>query len=201
MKGQQNKRSRLTVILILVSISAVAIFVLCFLFNKHNESTAGELSLINILKTIGISIIPVIELRGAIPIAVGSYGMSLANAFLFSYIGNCIIIPPTVLLTRTVFDWLKNLKWLRVHIKWLHKLIMQFENHIRLKGEKALKYAELGLLLFVAIPIPGTGAWTGAMIAGLLNIRMKTATPIIAVGVLVAGTIITTLTYGAVKIF
>ena len=181
-----NKRDTLTLIII----AAVALVLLCvfLVFLDKNDTTVEELSFINILKTIGISMIPVVELRGAIPIATTTYHMSFAHAFLFAYLGNCIVIPPVILLTRGIFDFLKkHFAFMRGIVGWLENLIMK-------KGEKAMKYAELGLLLFVAIPIPGTGAWTGAMIAALLNIRLKIATPIIAVGVLIAGIIVMSVT-------
>lgn len=186
---EQNKKTKARDLILLSSVALASITVLSVLMILFDDRSIGHtFSLPGAIKTILISMVPVVELRGAIPIAFGAYELPLLLAFLFSYIGNCIIIPPVILLTRTVLDWLKT------HVSFLKKLLERFESMILRKGEKALKYAEIGLLLFVAVPLPGTGAWTGAMIAGLLNLRLRTATPIIAVGVLVAGTIMTLLT-------
>ena len=70
-----------------------------------------------------------------------------------------------------------------------------------MKSEKVLRWSAMGLLIFVAIPLPGTGAWTGALIAALLNMRLKSAMPAISLGVLVAGVLVTGITFGFVEIF
>lgn len=193
---EENKtKKRDLIILIAIAAAALLVLVLFLRLVEKTQTEKTELTIGSIFKTIGISMIPVIELRGAIPIAVGEYNMSFSMAFLFSYIGNCLIIAPVVLLTRTVFEWLKR------HMRFLRRFVERFEAKIRSKGEKALRYAEIGLLLFVAVPLPGTGAWTGAMIAGLMNIRLRSAIPIISVGVLVAGIIVMLVTNAAVLIF
>lgn len=187
---ENNKRLSKKDTIKLIVIAAVALVVLCLflVFLDKADHEKGELTFINVIKTMAISMIPIIELRGAIPIATASYHMSYAHAFLFAYIANCIVIAPVILLTRFIFDFLKK------HIKFLRGIVEKYESRLMQKGEKAMKYAEIGLLLFVAIPIPGTGAWTGAMIAGLLGIRLKIATPIIAVGVLIAGILVMSVT-------
>lgn len=186
---KNDKLNRKDTIKLLV-IAAAAITVLCLflIFVDKAEHEKGELTFVNVIKTMAISMIPVIELRGAIPIATSAYHMSYSQAFLFAYIANCMVIPPVILLTRLIFDFLKK------HIAFLRGIVEKFENSLKRRGEKALKYAELGLLLFVAVPIPGTGAWTGSMIAAILGIRLKVATPIIAVGVLIAGILVMTVT-------
>lgn len=192
---ENNSKKRDFIILTAIAAAALLVLVLFLVLVQRNQTGDTELTIGSIFKTIGISMIPVIELRGAIPVAVGEYHMSFAMAFLFSYIGNCLIIAPVVLLTRTVFEWLKR------HVGFLRRGVEFFEAKIRSKGEKALKYAEIGLLLFVAVPLPGTGAWTGAMIAGLMDIRLRSAIPIISVGVLIAGIIVMLVTNAAVLIF
>jgi uncharacterized membrane protein len=82
----------------------------------------------------------------------------------------------------------------------LNSLVTKLENRAHLKGETVEKYGHWGLLIFVAIPLPGTGAWTGALIAALLNIRTAKAVPVILIGVCIAAAIMTLITYGVIHI-
>lgn len=142
------------------------------------------------LITFLMAMVPVIELRGAIPYGVVS-GLSVPEAFLIAVIGNLLPIPVLVVFTRKVFEWL------RTKSDWLDKLVKRLE--AKADKNKALveRYEFFGLMLLVAIPLPGTGAWTGALVAAMLDMRLKRAMPAIIVGVLVAGIIVTTLTFGA----
>lgn len=79
--------------------------------------------------------------------------------------------------------------------------ITKLENKAHLKGEIVQKYSAFGLCIFVAIPLPGTGAWTGALIAAMLDIRLKKAVPAIILGVLIAAMIMTIVTYGTLFVF
>ena len=143
--------------------------------------------------TIIISMVPVIELRGGIPYGVG-FGLPYWQAFIAAFIGNMIPIPFIMLLLRKIFDWLKNYEKTR-------GMVERLEKRAHLKGEKVMKYRNLGLFILVAIPLPGTGAWTGALVASMLDIRMKRALPIIALGVITAGIIVLLVTHGVKSIF
>lgn len=142
------------------------------------------------IATIIISMIPVIELRGAIPIAVGVFKLSYVEAFLLGCIGNILPIYFIVKFIGPVFDWLSKFKIFKKIIDWLtERTTKKIENN-----EKLQNYTSLGLFLFVAIPLPGTGAWTGSLIANFLKLPIKKAFPVIAAGVLGAGLIMLTAT-------
>lgn len=150
---------------------------------------AGETALSKILVTLLVSMLPVLELRGAIPLGV-SLGLNVLPATLISVVGNMIPVPFIILFIRKILDWLCEKSDL------LKKLI---ENKIRRTlrhSDKLYRSQVLGLIIFVAIPLPGTGAWTGALLAALLNIRLKVAFPAISAGVLVAAVLVSGLTYG-----
>jgi len=135
-----------------------------------------------------ISMVPVLELRGAIPVGVAG-GLTPLAAMCIAMVGNLVPIPFLILFTRRVFNWLKTKGRLRV-------LVEKLEARAAEKSQVVLKYASVGLCILVAIPLPGTGAWTGALVAAVLNLRLKKAMPAIIIGVLIAGFIVTCLTYG-----
>ena len=135
-----------------------------------------------------ISMVPVLELRGAIPVGVAG-GLSPLAAMCIATAGNLLPVPFLILFTRRVFHWLKAKGTLRI-------LVEKLETRAAEKSRVVLKYAWWGLCILVAIPLPGTGAWTGALVAAVLNMRLKSAMPAIAVGVIIAGFIVTCLTYG-----
>ena len=137
------------------------------------------------LCTLIISMIPIIELRGAIPVAIFALGMPWYWAFLISIVGNIIPIPFIIWFIRPIFNWLKRFKFFAKIISWQEKKVEK-------NAEKVNKNVKRGLFAFVAIPLPGTGAWTGSMIASFLNFDNKKAFWPIALGVLTAGVIITT---------
>lgn len=147
-----------------------------------------------ILITFFTSMVPVLELRGAIPLGV-SLGLSHFDAMIISIIGNLVPIPFIILFVRRIFLWIKK------HIPKLSRFITKIEDRAIAKSDKVQKWQLFGLCLFVAIPLPGTGAWTGALIAALLDMRLKRAMPAITLGVLIAGLLITGITYGFVEIF
>lgn len=141
------------------------------------------------LITLFTAMVPVLELRGAIPVGIG-FGLSPAVAFVAAVCGNMLPIPVIILFTRRIFAWLrKKSTWLEQKVIWL-------ESRAEKKAGLIYKYELLGLMLFVAVPLPGTGAWTGALIAALLNIRLKAAFPVILAGVLIAGGIVTCISCG-----
>lgn len=138
--------------------------------------------------------VPVLELRGAIPLGVG-LGLGHLQALIICIIGNLVPVPFIILFIRKIFSWIRK------HIPKLGELITKIENKANAKSEKVRSLQAWGLFLFVAVPLPGTGAWTGALIAALLDMRLKKAMPAIAAGVVAAGLLITGLTYGFVGIF
>ncbi len=137
-----------------------------------------------------MAMVPVVELRGAIPYGVIA-GLSVQQAFVLAVIGNLLPIPFLVVFTRKVFEWL------RTKSDGLDRMVCRLEAKADKNKELVEKSEFFGLMLLVAIPLPGTGAWTGALVAAMLDMRLKRAMPAIILGVLVAGVIVTTLTYGA----
>jgi uncharacterized membrane protein len=146
------------------------------------------------LVTLVVSMLPIVELRGAIPIGV-AMGLSPMTAAAISIVGNLLPVPFIILFIRRIFEWMKNKS------PRLAAVAGKLEDKALSKGSAFYKGEIIGLLVFVAIPLPGTGAWTGALIAAILNMRLKTAVPTIAAGVLVAGLIIFGITYGFTAIF
>jgi len=146
------------------------------------------------LSTMFISMVPVVELRGGLPygIALGlDYFLALAAAVL----GNMLPVPFIIVYIRRVFAWIRH------RAPKLDSLVDRLEKRAHLKGEKVRKYGALALCIFVAIPLPGTGAWTGALIAALLNMRLKDSVPSIVLGVLIAAAIMTGVTFGVIHVF
>lgn len=146
-----------------------------------------------ILMTLLVSMIPVIELRGAIPIAT-AHGLEPYISIPVAIIGNLIPVPFIIIFIKKIFAWIRKV------MPKLDGMVTKLENRALSKKETVEKYAFWGLFVFVAIPLPGTGAWTGALIAAMLDMRLKRAFPSIALGVLAAGVIVTLVTYGVVWI-
>ena len=143
--------------------------------------------------TFGTAMVPVIELRGAIPVGVAA-GLPPAVACVTAILGNLVPVPFIMLLVRRIFDWLRDTRFFGPKITWL-------ERRAHLKGRLVRKYRLLGLVILVGIPLPGTGAWTGALVAALLDIRLRTALPAILLGLIIAGGITTAVTLGVVHLF
>ena len=140
--------------------------------------------------TIFISMVPIIELRGAIPIGVAN-GLSVRTALFAAIIGNLIPVPIIILFVRKVFAFI------RTKSEKLDHLVCRFEEKAKKQSGMVEKYEWFGLVLLVAIPLPGTGAWTGALVAAMLDMRMKRAFPAIMIGVIIAGIVVSYITYGA----
>ncbi|MCI5840553.1 MAG: small multi-drug export protein [Clostridium sp.] len=140
-----------------------------------------------------VSMLPVLELRGGM-IAAKLLGVPLLKAFVICYIGNILPIPFILLFIRKIFQFLKRFSGTR-------KIVEKLEVRSMRQSEKVKRWRNWGLLLFVTVPLPGTGGWTGALIAALLDIRIKTSLPIIALGVLIANLIMTAFSYGLLGIF
>lgn len=148
----------------------------------------------SILMTLLLAMLPVLELRGAIPIAVAN-GLDYHIAIPVAILGNLLPVPLIILFIRKVFQILSRVSKLAAAL--VHKLEAGAER----KSDMVRRYEFWGLLLLVAIPLPGTGAWTGALVAAMLRMRLKRALPAIALGVLIAGAIVSVVTYGAGAIF
>ncbi len=153
------------------------------------SSTFGK-----IIMTFLISMVPVLELRGAIPIAVAN-GLNFWVAIIVSIIGNLVPVPFIILFIRKIFALMR---------KWSNKLdalVTRLEQRAEKKSDVVQKYAFWGLFILVAIPLPGTGAWTGALVAAMLDMRLKRAMPSIVLGVIGAAVIVTFATYGVGALF
>lgn len=137
-----------------------------------------------------ISMVPVIELRGAIPIGVGA-GLNLWLAIGVSIVGNLVPVPFIIIFIKKIFAWL------RTKSEKLNGLVTRLEKRAESKSATVERYAFWGLFILVAIPLPGTGAWTGALVAAMLEMPLKKAFPAILLGVVGAGVIVSFVTYGA----
>ena len=137
--------------------------------------------------------LPIIELRGAIPVGI-SLGLSPIHSTLISLLGSMIPVPFILFSIRPIFNYLKTTKMFK-------KLIHKLTNKSMSKSGKIQKYGAWGLLVFVAIPLPGTGVWSGSLAAALLDMRFKWAFPAILVGNIIAAVIIMGLSNEAFKLF
>ncbi len=137
----------------------------------------------------GMSMVPVIELRGAVPYGVAS-GLPLLPVLITAILGNMVPVPFILLFIRGILGWMKTREG------FLRKIAEKLEARALSKSDVLEKYAALGLFMFVAIPLPGTGAWTGALIAAVFRLKAKHAIPAIFIGVISAGVIMSILSYG-----
>ena len=148
----------------------------------------------DILLTFLVAMVPVVELRGAIPFGVVR-GLNIWTAIIASVLGNLVPVPFIILFIRRIFAWM------RAHMPKLDGLVTRMEKKAEKNRAAVEKYAFLGLAILVAIPLPGTGAWTGALVAAMMEMRLKRAFPAIVIGVVIAGVIVSVVTYGAQAIF
>jgi uncharacterized membrane protein len=133
------------------------------------------------------SMLPIVELRGALPLAINLYHIHWFKALAIAYIGNLVPVPFILWLLKPVVKSLSKIGFLGKFFDWL------FERTRKKSSGMVERYKEIGLLLFVAIPLPGTGAWTGALIAFLFGLDFKKSFIVIALGVFIAGVIVTCL--------
>lgn len=154
----------------------------------------GEINISKEFLTFFTAMLPILELRGAIPLAIGKLGVSPEKAYALSVIGNMMPVIPLLLLLKIVSNWLKRYKLGEKFFTWLFA-------RTRRHSVLVEKYEALGLVLFVAVPLPITGAWTGCVAAFLFGIRFKYAFPAIFLGVLIAGVIVTLASLGIISIF
>ena len=145
------------------------------------------------LATILLSATPIVELRGAIPIAIGIYGMSPTTAYILAFIGNMLPVIPLLLFLDPVSTYLRRFKIGDMFFSWL------FTRTHHKHSERFEKYGTLALTIFVAIPLPVTGAWTGCAAAFVFGIKFRHALLAISVGVMIAGAIVTALTLGGIS--
>ncbi len=138
-----------------------------------------------------ISMLPFIELRGSIPVGIITLHLSPLIVFIVAVVGNMVPVPFILIFLGDIEKYLRKYPKITA---WMDKIF----THTRKKSEeKVRKWEYLALVLFVAVPLPGTGAWTGSLIAYLFNKDVKISTLMIFIGVLIAGVIVLALTLGA----
>lgn len=137
-----------------------------------------------------ISMLPILELRGSL-LAAGFLQMEFLSTYVIAVIGNMLPIPFILIFIDKIFAFLKKTR--------LKNLVEKMENKALSKSDQIRKYGKFGLFLFVAIPIPGTGAWTGALAATLLRMKPKESILPIFLGVITAGLIMSLLSFGIIK--
>lgn len=135
-----------------------------------------------------ISMLPILELRGGL-IAAALLGVDFLPGYIVSIIGNVLPIPIVLLFLEKIFEFLKK-------FKTTEKFVVKFEKKVLSKKEQIDKYGYFGLMLFVGIPLPGTGAWTGAALAVLLHLNRKKSFVYILLGVILASIIMSIFSYG-----
>lgn len=145
-----------------------------------------------ILCTFAISMVPIIELRGALPIGVGM-GLNPVVSLIVSILGNMVPVPFIILFIRKILNWMKK-------FPRFVGIVNKIEGKASKHEDKIKKYEAIALFFLVAIPLPGTGAWTGSLVAALFDIRLKVAVPVIFAGVVTAGLVVFFITYGVVLI-
>ncbi|MDD5018399.1 MAG: small multi-drug export protein [Eubacteriales bacterium] len=138
----------------------------------------------NYLAVFALSAVPVIELKGSIPIGM-SMGIPELSCFIVAIFGSIVLSPLIILLTRRVLE-----SFMRSSFKPLKRFGTWQHSRLAKKGGKLEKYRYWFLFILVAIPLPTTGVWTGSMVAGLFDIRIRTALPIIFIGNCVAGLLV-----------
>lgn len=146
------------------------------------STTLGKL-----IMTFLISMIPVIELRGGLPYGIVS-GLELPMAALAAILGNMLPVPFIIVFIEQVFIWLRK------HFPRMDRFITGLEKRAENKQATVDRYGALGLILLVAIPLPGTGAWTGSLVAALMKMKLRKAIPCIFLGVIIAAILMTVIT-------
>ncbi len=152
------------------------------------------MTFLSYLKVFALAAVPILELRAAVPFGVAE-GLPLLSVLAVSVAGNMFPVPFIILFIRPVFEWMKG------RGKLFAKIVAKMEKKAEKKADLVRRSEMFGLFLLVAIPLPGTGAWTGALVAALFDIRIKYAVPIIFAGVVTAGVIMSLITFGAQAFF
>ena len=148
----------------------------------------------NVALTFLVSMVPVLELRFAIPFGV-TRGLWLKVSMAVSILGNLVPVPFIIVFIRRVFSWLRSKN------ESFNKMVSGLEARAESKRHIVVRYAFWGLVILVAIPLPGTGAWTGALVAAMMRIRLRRAFPAVALGVVIAAFVVSVITYGARMVF
>ena len=146
-----------------------------------------------ILATLLMSMVPIVELRGGLPFG-AALGLPPAAVMGAAIIGNMIPVPFIILFIKKIFQWMRR-------FEPLAKLVSHFESKAESKSDRVTRYKKFGLCIFVAVPLPGTGAWMGALIAALLDMRLRDSFPVITLGVCIASLVVTGITYGFISLF
>lgn len=147
-----------------------------------------------LISTFFLSMVPVIELRGGLPYGI-ALGLDYPAALMAAVLGNMVPVPFIIIYIRHIFTWLRK------RSSWWDLRITRLERKAHLKGRVVQKYSAIGLCILVAIPLPGTGAWTGALVAAVLDMRLRRALPSIFLGVCIAAAIMTMVTFGVIHVF
>ena len=140
-----------------------------------------------------ISMVPLVELRGAVPLGVAA-GLPWHIVLPLAYLGNMLPIPILLFFGEKILDWV-------ITLRPFTKIGTAYKNKLLSKTDQVTKYARIGLFLFVAIPLPGTGAWSGALIATILKMPKGKALFAILCGVITAGLIMLAASHGALGVF
>ena len=146
----------------------------------------------NEIITLLIAMLPIAELRGAIPWALTGGGLTWPEAYLFATLGNFLPVIPLLLLIEPLSNWLRGYKTFDIFFTLLFA-------RTRRRGKLVERYEALGLALFVSIPLPVTGAWTGAVAAFVFGIRLSYSIIAIIAGILIAGVVVTLASLGVME--
>lgn len=146
------------------------------------------------IQTFCISMVPIIELRAGLPYGI-ALGLKYPLALLAAVLGNMLPVPFIVFFIEKIFAWMRK------HMPKMDSFVSKMEAKAESKKELIQKYGAIGLIILVGIPLPGTGAWTGSLVAAILDMPPKKAFPCIFVGVLLAAAIMTALTFGVIHLF
>ena len=152
------------------------------------QTTLGK-----VFATFFISMVPVIELRGGLPYGI-ALGLPYPLALITAILGNMLPVPFIIVYIRKVFSWLRR------RSERLDEIVSVLEKKAHIQGRFVRKYSALGLCILVAVPLPGTGAWTGALVAAMLDMRLKKAIPTIFLGVCIAAGIMSAVTFGIIHL-
>ena len=147
------------------------------------------------LTMFGLAMVPVSELRGAIPLGIG-YGIPWYECYILCCIANLIPVPFILLLIKKVIKWMGESK-----VEFFKKVSAWIQNKADKNTDAVNKYGIFGLMMFVAIPLPMTGAWTGALVAAVTDMKFSRAILSCICGVLIAGAIVTLISTGALSVF
>ena len=146
-----------------------------------------------LIMTFFVAMLPVLELRGAIPIGTAA-GLDPRLVVIVAIIGNLVPVPFIILFIRRIFAWMRRKS------DFFNRIVTKMEEKAAKNAEKVYRFENIGLFLLVAVPLPGTGAWTGSLVAAFLDMRLKRCLGPIILGVFAAGIIVYIITYGVASV-